>query len=195
MKKILIINAHQPYPYSPGNLTNALIHRMENFFQENSCEVKISRVIDLFNPIDEVNHHLWADAIILQSPVNWMGLPWMAKKYIDEVYNAGMMGKLCVGDGRKSANPKVNYGGGGKLKGKKYMLSLTFNAPEEAFHQPNEYLFAGKSVDDLWFPQHMNFKFLGMTKIDTFACHDVIKAPQVESDFLRLDEHLKKNFL
>ena len=63
---------------------------------------------------------------------------------MDEVYTAGMGGALCDGDGRHSDAPKKNYGAGGTLTGKKYMLSLTFNAPEESFNDPNEYLFQGE---------------------------------------------------
>ncbi len=70
------------------------------------------------------------------------------------------------------------------------MLSLTFNAPEEAFSDENEYLFQGKSVDDLWFPMHMNFRFFGMTPLETFACYDVMKDPQFKDDFRRFSDHL-----
>jgi len=194
MKKILIINAHQPYPFSKGGLTNALIEKMEAKLLGLECEVKHSRVTDEYNPKEEVEKHAWADVVIMQSPVNWMGLPWKAKKYIDEVYSVGMMGKLCAGDGRKSPGIKKGYGSGGVLKGKKYMLSLTFNAPKEAFNDPAEYLFQGKSVDDLWLPQHMNFRFFGMEPLDTFACHDVMKNPEIENDFKRLEAHLERHF-
>lgn len=90
-------------------------------------------------------------------------------------------------------NPEKNYGAGGMLTGKRYMLSLTFNAPKEAFNDEGEYLFQGKSVDDLWFPMHMNFRFFGMTPLETFACHDVIKNPQIEDDFIRFADYLNKH--
>ena len=83
---------------------------------------------------------------------------------------------------------------GGTLNGKRYMLSLTFNAPEEAFDDPQEYLFQGKGVDDLLFPMHMNFRFFGMTPLDTFACFDVMKNAQVENDFVRFQQHLDTLF-
>ena len=38
----------------------------------------------------EINKHMWADAVILQTPVNWMGVPWTCKKYMDMVYTGGM---------------------------------------------------------------------------------------------------------
>ncbi len=193
-KKILIINAHQPYPFSKGELTKALIEKMEAKLLGLGHEVKHSRVAEEYNPKDEVEKHVWADVVIMQSPVNWMGLPWKAKKYIDEVYSVGMMGKLCAGDGRKAPGIKKGYGSGGMLKGKKYMLSLTFNAPKEAFNDSAEYLFQGKSVDDLWLPQHMNFRFFGMEPMETFVCHDVMKNPEIENDFKRLEEYLEKHF-
>jgi modulator of drug activity B len=143
-----------------------------------------------WNVEQELENHQWADIILLQTPVNWMGVPWVFKKYMDEVYTAGMGGALCNGDGRTEEAPKANYGNGGTLQGKKYLLSLTFNAPEEAFNNPEEYLFRGASVDDLLFPMHMNFRFFGMEALNTFACYDVMKNPQVESDFQRFRTHL-----
>jgi len=40
----------------------------------------------------------------------------------------------------------------------------------------------------------MNFKFFGMKPIPTFACFDVMKNPNIESDFRRLQKHLEENF-
>lgn len=102
-----------------------------------------------------------ADVVILQTPVNWMGVTWSMKKYMDEVYTAGMGGQLCSGDGRHRGTDN-QYGTGGTLQGKKYLLSVTFNAPQDAFNDESQYLFQGKSVDDLFFPVHMNFRFFGM---------------------------------
>jgi len=194
MKKILIINAHQYYSYSEGKLTKSLIERMENQLKIKGYEVKHSIIMSAYNPDEEVDKHAWADVVIMQSPVHWMGLPWMAKKYIDEVYSVGTAGKLCETDGRSSQAPKKNYGTGGVLKKSKYMLSLTFNSPEEAFNDSSEYLFQGKNVDDLWYPQHVNFRFFGMTPIETFVCYDVLKNPEIENDFRRLERHIDKNF-
>ena len=118
----------------------------------------------------------------------------MFKKYIDEVYSAGTMGKLCDNDGRSSQSPKKNYGSGGQLKGTQYMLSLTFNAPNEAFNAPSEYLFQGKSVDDLFFPLHMCMRFFAAEALPTFACFDVIKNPEIEDDFNRYEKHLQNTF-
>ncbi len=170
MKKALIINAHQEYPFAKGELNQEIAKRIGEYLQSVGYEIKTTTMKDSWDANDEVDKHTWADVVILQSPTNWMGLPWSFKKYMDEVYTAGMFGKMSQNDGRTEEAPKKNYGGGGLLKNTKYMLSLTFNAPEESFNDENEFLFAAKSVDDLYFPQHMNFKFFGMKPIPTFAC-------------------------
>ena len=190
MKKILHINAHHPYPFSEGKLNAALTEHAVTIATEKGYEVKQTHSAEDYNVDEELEKHQWADLIMIQTPVNWMGVPWSFKKYMDEVYTAGMFGAMCQGDGRTSAAPKKNYGAGGTLNGKHYMLSLTFNAPEEAFSDENEYLFQGKSVDDLWFPMHMNFRFFGMTPLETFACYDVMKDPQFKDDFRRFSDHL-----
>ena len=194
MKKFFHINAHHPYPFSEGKLNSALSDLAVSIAKEKGYEIRQTSSADTYNVDEEIEYHQWADVVMLQSPVNWMGVPWSFKKYMDEVYSAGMGGELCKGDGRTSDAPKKNYGAGGTLTGKKYMLSLTFNAPEEAFNDKNEYLFQGKSVDDLFFPMHMNFRFFAMEALPTFACYDVMKDAQVESDLKRLEAHINQNF-
>ena len=80
------------------------------------------------------------------------------------------------------------------MTNKQYLLSLTLNAPEAAFNNNSEYLLQGKSLDDLLLPMHMNFRFFDMEPLETFACYDVLKNPDVESDFLRFDAHIAKHF-
>ena len=194
MNKAFILNAHQHYDFAPGKLNAEIARRTEENLKRKGFEVRYTHVMDDYNAHEEVEKHRWADVIILQSPVNWMGVPWLDKKYMDEVYMTGTSGLLCNNDGRHSKSPKDGYGSGGLLIGKKYMLSLTLNAPKEAFDDPAQYLFQGKSVDDLFFPYHMNFRFFGMEPLSTFAVFDVVKNPQIENDFLRLEEHLNFAF-
>lgn len=52
----------------------------------------------------------------------------------------------------------------------------------------------GRGVDDLFWPMHLNFKFFGMTPMETSACDDVMKNPDVENDFSRFDVHLNHLF-
>lgn len=194
MKNILIINAHQPYPFSEGKLNQSLTELATTILRDKGYNIRSTHSANSYSVEEELEKHQWADCLILQSPVNWMGIPWSFKKYMDEVYTAGMSGELCRGDGRTAESPKKNYGAGGTLVGKKYLLSLTFNAPKEAFEDKNEYLFGGKSVDDLFFPMHMNFRFFGMEPLPTFACFDVMKDPQVENDMGRYTAHLNGIF-
>jgi NADPH dehydrogenase (quinone) len=195
MKNVFIINAHQPYPFSEGKLNHELVEKAKVQLEAAGMNVKTTASAQGYDVEEELEKHQWADIVILQSPVNWMGVPWSFKKYMDEVYSAGMQGQLTNFDGRHHDTPKENYGGGGTLNGKKYMLSLTFNAPEESFDDPQEYLFQGKSVDDLWFPMHMNFRFFAMESLPTFACFDVMKNADVENDFMRFEKHVNEHII
>ncbi|NIB40639.1 NAD(P)H-dependent oxidoreductase [Pseudomaricurvus alkylphenolicus] len=191
MSNVLIINAHHQYPFSEGRLNGALVQMAQELIEAKGHQTRIVVVDDTWDVEQELENHQWADIVLLQTPVNWMGVPWTFKKYMDEVYTAGMGGALCNGDGRTAEEPKKNYGAGGTLTGKKYMLSLTFNAPEESFNDSGEYLFQGKSVDDLFFPMHMNFRFFGMEGLETFACYDVMKNADTENDFKRFASHIE----
>ena len=114
------------------------------------------------------------------------------KKYIDEVLTAGH-GKLYHSDGRHRVNPTEGYGTGGLLQGKKHMLSLTWNAPIEAFTREGDF-FEGKGVDALYMHFHKLNEFIGLTRLPTFLCNDVIKNPQVEQYLADYQAHLEKVF-
>ena len=100
MKKILHINAHQPYPFSEGKLNHSLSKHAISVLEEKGYEIQTTRSAENYVVEDKLDKHQWADFIILQSPVNWMGVPWSFKKYMDKVYTAGMGGALCNGYGR-----------------------------------------------------------------------------------------------
>ena len=194
MNKVFIINAHEPYPFSEGRLNRTLVDMAQEHLENKGYEVQHSSLLDGYSVDEEIEKHQWADIIILQTPVNWMGVPWTFKKYMDEVYTAGMDGRLCDGDGRTRKDPAKQYGTGGTLTGKKYMISLTYNAPEAAFDNPEQRYFEGKGHDDLFWPTHLNFKFFGMSPLETFACYDVLKNPDIENDFKRFEAHLDDQF-
>ena len=194
MKNVFIINAHEAYSFSEGKLNATLVDKAKTNLIQKGYDVRITTMKDDYDIEQELANHQWADALILQSPVNWMEVPWSFKRYMDYVYSAGMGGQLCEGDGRSRQDPSKQYGTGGMLTNTKYMLSLTLNAPKEAFDDPNQWLFEGKGVDDLFWPMHLNFKFFGMQPIETFACFDVMKNPDIENDFIRFETHLNKYF-
>ncbi|WP_234497705.1 NAD(P)H-dependent oxidoreductase [Vibrio maritimus] len=194
MSNVLIINAHQPYPFSEGKLNAALVDKAVTLLETKGHQTRVVTMQEETDVPAQLEHFKWADRVIIQSPVNWMTVPWSFKKYMDEVFTAGMGGDLCLFDGRSEEEPKKNYGTGGTQTESKYMLSLTFNAPEESFNNESEYLFQGKSVDDLMFHMHANFRFFGMQALPTFAAYDVMKNADIDNDFARFEAHLNEYF-
>ncbi|WP_349976420.1 NAD(P)H-dependent oxidoreductase [Pseudomonas sp. WHRI 8519] len=193
MSNVLIINGHLKYSYSPGLLNASLAKRAELHFREKGWNIKTTVVEEGYDVAAEVEKLKWADVVLLQMPLNWMGMPWSLKKYTDEVWSAGMAGELSMYDGRSPEAPKKNYGLGGLLKGR-YMISVTANAPREAFNEPNELFFAGRSEDDLLLWIDLNFKWIGLEKTPCFWAYDVFKNPDIENDFNRFDAHLSACF-
>lgn len=164
---------------------------MRKKWKKNGHETKLTYIEQGFDIDEEVQKHLWADLIITQSPVYWFGTPWIYKKYVDEVFTAGLIQQtMLVDDGRTRDNPKKQYGTGGKMQGKRYMLSLTWNAPQEAFGDLSQSLFQGKTVDDIFVSNTANYKFCGAEVLPSFSCYNVVKAASVKNDIERLKKHL-----
>ena len=194
MKNVFVINAHEEYEFAQGRLNTTLTEMAIDHLKQAGYETKLTTMKDEWEVDAEIEKHIWADAVVLQSPVNWMGVPWSFKKYMDFVYSFGMDGRLCQGDGRSRNDPSKQYGTGGTLGATKYMMSLTLNAPAESFDDESQVFFGGVSLDDLFRPIHLNFAFFGMQPLPTFACYDVMKNPQVETDFESYREHLASCF-
>ena len=117
-----------------------------------------------------------------------MGSPWTVKKYIDDIFTEGH-GVLYASDGRSRSDASKKYGSGGLIHDKKYMLSLTWNAPKDAFTDPYQF-FNGVGVDGVYLPFHKANQFLGMQGLPTFIVNDVIKAPDVELYKTEYRQHL-----
>ncbi|MEI7196559.1 NAD(P)H-dependent oxidoreductase [Pectobacterium versatile] len=196
MKNVLIINAHQFYEgISSGSLNKALVGVIQEEMEKRGYTVKLTDIERGYDINEEVEKHLWADIIITQSPVYWFSTPWIYKKYVDEVFTAGLMQQsFLVDDGRTRQDPSRQYGTGGKMQGKQYMLSLTWNAPKEVFDDSSQVLFTGKSVDDVFAYNTANYKFCGVEPVSSFSCFDVMKVPEITKDIERLKEHLAHVF-
>lgn len=192
MTNVLIINAHQFFEgISTGRLNKTMAGVIQEEMERRGYNVRQTDIEQGYDIDAEVEKHVWADLIILQSPVYWFGMPWIYKKYVDEVFTAGMFQqRFLVGDGRTRDDPSKQYGTGGKMQGKKYMLSLTWNAPEEAFGDAEQILFEGKTVDDVFVANTANYKFCGAEILPAFSCHDVMKQPDLEGDMARLRRHV-----
>lgn len=195
--KILIINAHLNYPgWSEGKLNLAFMDLAKTFFAERRHEVAETFIERSYKPEEEMQKHAMADLVILQTPVNWFGAPWIYKKYVDEVFNLGLSTKvLLAGDGRTRQDVTRQYGSGGKMQGKKFMISATWNAPREAFDNPNGILMGGKGIADLFLPITSNYKFCGYNILPAFGIFDIFKHPDFPLAFQNYNLHLQEHCL
>ncbi|WP_226066923.1 NAD(P)H-dependent oxidoreductase [Dickeya zeae] len=192
MQNVLIINAGKAFGHSKGELNRTLTDVAATFLRDKGRQVRVTTVDEGYDIEQEVQNILWADTIIYQMPGWWMGAPWTLKKYIDDVFTAGH-GSLYDNDGRTRADASKKYGSGGLLQGKHYLLSLTWNAPLEAFTDPDQF-FHGVGVDGVYLPFHKANQFIGLSPLPTFICNDVIKQPDVERDIARYRAHLDQVF-
>lgn len=196
MKNLLIINGHQRYDQiAEGKLTKLFIDTADEFLSTNGLNVKQSVIESDYDINDELEKLAWADYILFQYPVYWMGVPWITKKYIDEVFSAGMNSVTFVNDGRSKEDASKKYGSGGLMQGKKYMLSLTYNCPESEFDNKDGF-FDGLSLDEANVATHKLFQFCGAEPLESYAIHDVFKENlDIDAELARFKDTLEKNFI
>lgn len=154
-------------------------------------------VEESFDPEVEVRRHLDADLVVLQTSINWFGAPWIYKRYVDEVFNAGLKSKkLLDNDGRTRSDSTRQYGTGGHMQGKGFFIAATWNAPADAFDNPDNTLFEGRSVDDLLLNISSNYKFVGYTVLRSYGIYDIFGttdvAAGIEDYAVHLDAQLMK---
>ena len=192
--KALLINTHLTYPnWSEGKLNDAFHQKAKNFFLANHIEVLETKVEDGYDANEEVEKHLTADVIILQTPINWFGAPWIYKKYVDEVFNSGLMSaKFLAGDGRTREDLTKQYGTGGKMQGKKFMVCATWNAPAAAFDDENQMLFQGRSTADILIQITSNYLFCGVEILPDYNCFDIFKDGDIAGSLENYPKHLSK---
>lgn len=189
---ILLIDGGKAYAHSAGRLNHTLHQIARDTLTALGHNVRETVIDDGYDIQQEVEKFQWMDAVIWQMPGWWMHEPWTVKKYIDEVFTAGS-GTLYTSDGRHRVSPTEGYGTGGLLQGRKHMLSLTWNAPREAFTREGDF-FEGLGVDALYMHFHKAHEFMGTTQLPTFICYDVIKNPQVEQYLADYTAHLNEVF-
>ena len=192
MKNILLINGAKTFAHSNGQLNDTLTELAQEVLLDLGHQVQVTRADSEYDAKSEVEKFLWADTVIYQMPGWWMGAPWTVKKYIDDVFTEGH-GSLYANDGRSRADASKKYGSGGLIHDKNYMLSLTWNAPMDAFNDAEQF-FHGVGVDGGYLPFHKANQFLGMKTLPTFIVNDVIKAPEVEAYMAQYRDHLTQVF-
>ena len=113
MPKLLIINGHDTYESSPGHLNQTMVEVMREELKD-KFEIQISVLKDGYETEEERCKFLEADVIIYQMPVFWFAAPALLKKYMEDVFQIGVFYVRAP-----------EYGRGGHLTDKKYMLSTT----------------------------------------------------------------------
>ena len=189
---ILLIDGGKAFAHSAGRLNHTLHQVARDTLSALGHHVRETVIDDGYDIHQEVEKFQWMDAVIWQMPGWWMHEPWTVKKYMDEVFTAGA-GTLYANDGRHRVSPTEGYGTGGLLQGWRHMLSLTWNAPREAFTREGDF-FEGLGVDALYMHFHKAHEFMGTTQLPTFICYDVIKNPQVEQYLADYTAHLNEVF-
>ncbi len=178
---IFVINGHKYYPFSEGRLNQTLFDEIvELAIQDNS--VKTTIVENGYDINEEIEKYKWADIIIYQSPVNWFSVPWILKKYFDEIFLYGIFYAASE-----------EYGQGGLMNGKKYMYSMTWNSALADFNKPG--FFDDRSDEDLILALHKFQEYCGFERIKSFFCHDVVKQPDIPVYLEKLKIHLNKYVL
>lgn len=190
----MLINAHLTYPgWSEGTLNKSFMDVARKFFQEHNYRVLETKIEDGYKPEEEVEKHLQADIVILQTPVNWISTPWIYKKYVDEVFNSGLKSqKLLAGDGRVAGDPTKQYGTGGKMKGRKFMICATWNAAEKDFNDKSQYLYQGKGPADVFFNVTTNYRFSGYDILPGYNSFDVFHNKHIKQDLDNYPAFLEK---
>lgn len=193
---VLLINAHLTYPgLSEGKLNKAFYDKAREFFVAQNFKILETKIESGYSIEEEVEKHMQADIIVLQTPVNWENAPWIYKKYVDDIFTSAMKSqKFLSGDGRSATDPTKQYGTGGKMQGKKFLLSATWNAPEESFNNPKNQLWKGKSADDALANIGTNYSFVGYTVLPGHYCYDVFHNKHIKEDLENYPKYLKKVF-
>jgi len=197
MKNVLIINAGQVFAHSKGLFNESLTQWTSETLTSLGYNIQTVYIGDEFEANAEAEKFNWADVIIYHTPIWWFQVPNRLKYYIDEVFTAGHNNGIYSSDGRSRSNPDINYGTGGLMQGKKYMVTTTWNAPAAAFTLPGEF-FDQKSVDEgVLFGFHKMNQFASLTRINGFHFHDLEKngtAERIENYRINYIQHLKDQF-
>lgn len=196
MANIFIINGGQQFGHSGGLFNKTITGVTEDFFRSlPGYNVKTTDINENYDPAAEVEKYNWADVVIYHTPIWWFQVPYRLKQYIDVVFTEGHMKGIYQSDGRSSANPAINYGTGGGLHGRKYMVTSSWNAPKEAFTLPGEFFLETPVDKGVLFGFHRMNVFTGMQPLESFHFHDVEKNADIPRDTKAYREHLEKVFV
>ena len=85
VKKVFVVNlwGKSFNGFSKGELNNSFCALAEEFFKSKGCEIKRTDIAEEYNVEEELEKYKWADVVFYQSPTNWIGMPWEAKKWAE----------------------------------------------------------------------------------------------------------------
>ncbi len=196
MKKALLLNGYERVKgVGEGRLNSSLIAITKDILEEKGYEVVVTVVEDGYDILKEHQKLLAADVVFIQIPVYWFGVPAIFKAYIDKVLMIGNADhSTSKGDGRTREDPSKQYGSGGLLTKKKYMVCSTWNAPANAFDNKDGF-FEGLSVDQVLNQIHKTYQFLGIQKLPSFTFFDIFKSTEgVAKQIEEFKDHIKRSF-
>ncbi|PHI96374.1 NADPH quinone reductase MdaB [Parasaccharibacter apium] len=188
-----LINGAKAFAHSAGKLNQTLQEHAAALLVKTGFTISQTIIEQGYNLDDEIKAFQNADIILYQFPGWWMGTPWPLKKYMDDVFTEAH-GIFYKNDGRSRHDPTKHYGSGGLLHGKRFMVSTTWNAPLEAFEEPNQF-FNGGGIDTVLFPFYRAHAFLGMERLPTFLATDVMKNPNLPALKEAYQKHIERVIL
>ena len=181
-KTVLIISGQETSDFAKGGYNRGLAAAAKAVLEPHMT-ILTTDVESGYDVAEEIEKFKAADVVIYQYPVYWFMMPPSLKKYMDEVYAYGEF--FAFSDGP--------YGSGGLMKGKQLMLSTTWNAPDEAFNDPDG-LFEGDSVADALAPMRRSHFYCGFGEMPHFSAHNIIAEPQFDAHKAAFENHLRSAF-
>jgi len=104
----------------------------------------------------EMDKLAWCDALVLQFPIWWLGLPAILKGWVDRVFAVGR----AYGGGR--------WFDGGMFAGKRAMCAVTLGGSDGVYSDAGVY----GPIDRILFPIHRGiFEFTGFTAVEPFVVY------------------------
>jgi len=138
----------------------------------------------------EIEKLLWADAVILQFPLWWFGMPAILKGWVDRVYAYG----FAYGVGEHSERRWGDRYGEGTLVGRRAMLVVTAGGWEEHYAERG----INGQIDDLLFPiNHGILYYPGFDVLPPFVAYrlDNLRPEQFDAVADRLRDRMRGLFL
>jgi glutathione-regulated potassium-efflux system ancillary protein KefG len=168
--KVLVLVAHPALPYSRVNRT--WINRLQKYPEitvYNLYDKYPDGIIDIYQEQELLLSH---DRIVFQFPLFFFNVPYMLKKWQDEVLSFLWSGEE-----------------GTKLYGKELMLAVSIGAPRESYKRDG---FNKFTIEELTRPLQAMANLCGMVYLPGFYFYNASEATQeeIEESARKLAEHI-----